>query len=252
MIKFVYEPRVTLMAQPTFTQPAHLPVEFLGEATDGERLAEYAGRICYMSQKNPAGRTTEQYIDNVLGQGHGSIFEHTTIVLLLEGISRSCTHELVRHRAGFGYSQLSQRYVDETDCEFVIPPAILESKEHVLEGFKTFCEGAKNAYGVFSEELFKQYEHIEDRVLRRKTAREAARSVLPNATETKIVVSANIRAWRTMLELRCGPGAEREIRRLALVILATLQVVAPHCFSDFEVVDLPDGTKAAFPTYHKV
>jgi thymidylate synthase (FAD) len=97
-----------------------------------------------------------------------------------------------------------------------------------------------------------RYAWIEDKVHRRKMAREAARSVLPNGTETKIVVSANVRAWRTMLELRCGEGAEQEIRRLALAVLRLFQKEAPGFFSDFEVYRAGDGAEAARVTYHKV
>ena len=117
-------PRVTLVARPQFLEPSHLAVQWKGEATDGERLAEFAGRVCYMSQRNPAQRATAEYLENIKKQGHGSVLEHAVYVLLVEGISRSCSHELVRHRAGFGYSQLSQRYVDESHAAFVVPPAI--------------------------------------------------------------------------------------------------------------------------------
>lgn len=100
-------------------------MQWIGESTDGERLAEFAGRLCYMSQRNPAGRTTREYLENIKKQGHGSVLEHASYSLLLEGVSRSLTHELVRHRAGFAYSQLSQRYVDESAAQFVMPPAII-------------------------------------------------------------------------------------------------------------------------------
>ena len=100
-------------------------MKWIGESTDGERLAEFAGRLCYMSQRNPASRTTRDYLENIKKQGHGSVLEHANYSLLLEGVSRSLTHELVRHRAGFAYSQLSQRYVDESEASFVMPPAII-------------------------------------------------------------------------------------------------------------------------------
>src|SRR3989449_7160844 len=119
------EPRVTLIARPEFLEPEHLKVRWLGDSTPGERLAEYAGRLCYMSQHNPVNRTTADYLENIKKQGHGSVLEHSVYVLLIEGISRSCSHELVRHRAGFGYSQISQRYVDESHAAFVVPPAML-------------------------------------------------------------------------------------------------------------------------------
>ena len=114
------EPVVTVLARPVFAEPAHLPVQWMGEGTDGERLAEFAGRLCYMSQRTPASRSTRDYLENIKKQGHGSVLEHASYSLLLEGISRSLTHELVRHRAGFAYSQLSQRYVDESEAAFVV------------------------------------------------------------------------------------------------------------------------------------
>ncbi len=85
-LNVIRAPTVTLIARPQFVEPPHLPVQWKGEATDGERLAEFAGRLCYMSQRNPAGRSTAEYLANILKQGHGSVFEHAVYVLLLEGI----------------------------------------------------------------------------------------------------------------------------------------------------------------------
>src|SRR3977135_3546530 len=117
-------PRVTLIARPEFLEPEHLRVQWQGSASAGERLAEVAGRMCYRGQHNPANRSTAEYLENIKKQGHGSVLEHAVYVLLVEGISRSCSHELVRHRAGVGYSQISQRYVDESHAAFVMPPAV--------------------------------------------------------------------------------------------------------------------------------
>lgn len=244
-------PRVTLIARPQFLEPAHLAVQWRGDATDGERLAEFAGRICYMSQRNPAQRATAEYLENIKKQGHGSVLEHAVYVLLFEGISRSCSHELVRHRAGFGYSQLSQRYVDESHAAFVVPPAILGDSTLEAEWERQVTE-AQAAYVRSVEALMTRYGWVDDKVHRRKLSREAARSVLPNATETKIVVSANVRAWRTMLELRCGEGAELEIRRLAVAALRVFQDEAPAFFSDFEIYAGEDRQEAARVSYHKV
>ena len=244
-------PRVSVIGRPQFVEPEHLKVDWKGDATDGEKLAEFAGRLCYMSQANPAHRTTADYLENIKKQGHGSVLEHSVYVLLLEGISRSCTHELVRHRAGFGYSQLSQRYVDESHAAFVVPPAMLG--DAALEAaWLAQVTAAQEAYVRAVEDLMRRYEWVADKVHRRKMAREAARSLLPNATETKIVVSANVRAWRTMLELRCGEGAEQEIRRLAVAVLRVLAAEAPRLFSDFEIYKADDGAEAARVVYHKV
>ncbi|HEY6808124.1 MAG TPA: FAD-dependent thymidylate synthase [Gemmatimonadales bacterium] len=245
------EPRITLIARPQFLEPAHLPVQWKGAATDGERLAEFAGRLCYMSQHNPINRTTAEYLENIKQQGHGSVLEHAVYVLLIEGISRSCSHELVRHRAGFGYSQISQRYVDESHAAFVMPPAVIGDAALEAE-WTTQVERAQAAYVASVEGLMGRYAWVADKVHRRKMAREAARSVLPNATEVKIVVSGNARAWRTMLELRTGEGAELEIRRMAIACLRLLAREAPAFFSDFEFYVADDKQEAARVIHHKV
>ena len=251
MSHFYYEPKVTLLARPTFIMPEHLKVNSIGESTDGERLAEFAGRVCYMSQHNPAKRSTREYLDNIKKQGHGSVLEHANYTLLLEGVSRSLTHELVRHRAGFAYSQLSQRYVDESEANFVVPPAVI-GDTNLEAAWREQIEQAQRAYVSLVEKLMERYGWVPDRVHRRKMAREAARAVLPNATETKIVVTANARAWRTMLELRAGEGAELEIRRAALTMLRLLQCEAAGFFSDFEIYEADDRREAARVIYHKV
>jgi thymidylate synthase (FAD) len=251
MAKFYTEPVLTLISRPSFSGPEHLPVDWIGDSTDGERLAEFAGRLCYMSQHNPAKRQTREYLENIKKQGHGSVLEHANYSILLEGVSRSLTHELVRHRAGFAYSQLSQRYVDESEANFVVPPAVV-GDDALTATWQAQVEAAQAVYVGLVAELMERYSWVADKVHRRKMAREAARAVLPNATETKIVVTANARAWRTMLELRSSEGAELEIRRMAVAVLRMLQAEAPGFFSDFEVYVAADRREAARISYHKV
>lgn len=248
---FHTEPTVTLLARPQFVEPAHLPVAWQGESTGGERLAEFAGRLCYMSQHNPAGRTTAEYLENILKQRHGSVLEHANYSLLLEGVSRSLTHELVRHRAGMAYSQLSQRYVDESEAQFVVPPAIIG--DAALEtAWKAQITSAQQAYVALVEQLMERYRWVDDKVHRRKMAREAARGVLPNSTETKIVVTGNARAWRTLLELRSSEAAELEIRRLAVTVIRVLQRESAAFFGDFEIYTAEDRREAARVRHSKV
>jgi thymidylate synthase (FAD) len=250
-MELFYEPRITLLSRPDFLEPAHLPVAWLGDGTGGERLAEFAGRLCYMSQANPAKRPTREYLDNIKKQGHGSVLEHSNYSLLVEGVSRSLTHELVRHRAGFAYSQLSQRYVDESKAAFVVPPAVI-GEEKLEAAWRAQIESAQATYVTMVEQLMERYGWVADRVHRRKMAREAGRAVLPNATETKIVVTGNVRAWRTMLELRSSEGAEMEIRRFAVATLRLFQREAPGFFSDFVIYAADDRREAAKVEYHKV
>ena len=244
-------PKVTLIARPQFVEPEHLPVAWKGEASDGERLAEFAGRLCYMSQHNPAQRTTADYLENIKRQRHGSVLEHASYSILIEGVSRSLTHELVRHRAGTAMSQLSQRYVDESDASFVVPPAIVGDAE-LEAAWRTQIEGAQQAYVALVERLMDRYRWVDDKVHRRKMAREAARGVLPNSTETKIVFTANARAWRAILEMRGSEAAELEIRRLAVALVRLLQDAAPAFFSDFSIYEAADRREAVHVEHSKV
>jgi thymidylate synthase (FAD) len=132
-----------------------------------------------------------------------------------------------------------------------MPPAIMGDPALEAEWTKQ-VEAAQAAYIEAVEGLMARYHWVEDKVHRRKMAREAARSVLPNATEVKIVVSANVRAWRTMLELRLGEGAELEIRRMAVACLRILQREAPALFADFEIYQSDEGGEAGRVGFHKV
>lgn len=252
--------------------------------TPGEALVEFAGRACYQSwlKPNPATATNEGYIRHILEVGHYSVLEHGTVTFYLTGVSRSFTHELVRHRH-FSYSQLSQRYVPEGAAAMVEPDVI--AGDPALH--KTFTEAADAAVRAYNEllagleakfagevvpvcdECRAPVEQVNDpygwwcsgcRVTRpapptstarptstslKKQARQAARSVLPNATETKIVVTGNYRAWRHFVQMRASEHADVEIRAVAVLILLALQEIAPHVFADFAVRELPDGSRVA-------
>jgi thymidylate synthase (FAD) len=224
-------------------------------ATDSSRAAEIlpevAGRVCYMSFAKPRPGGNAAYLGHIKEVGHGSVLEHSVWNFIITGVSRSFTHELVRHRAGFGYSQLSQRYVDESVADFVEPDCIAEDPG-LHEIWCRTMEQAQAAYVKLVEGLQDRFASEEDRTLRRKLARQAARSVLPNATETKIFVTANARALRHFIELRCNEHAETEIREVAALILDILRKEAPNLFGDYEFVGLPDGSRAATTPYRKV
>jgi thymidylate synthase (FAD) len=271
-----------------------------------QRIPELAGRVCYMSFGEKQGRKDNaSYLGHIMEVGHGSVLEHAVFSLLITGVSRSLTHELVRHRAGFAYSQLSQRYVDETEAQFVIPPAV-QGDAGLEKTLKEFCDASLKAYAELTEKLAEKYatpaglvdfalreeqlteggngkftfgEAVEghdkltidqwrelvgkDKAVaayfkkrtvrgRRKSAREAARAVLPNATETKIFVTGNVRAWRHFIELRGDIHAEAEIRALACDVARLMKKEAPNLFGDYEIVKLPDGSERTRTTHRKV
>ncbi|MDP9434448.1 MAG: FAD-dependent thymidylate synthase [Actinomycetota bacterium] len=226
-----------------FAPPADVPWET--DADGGQALAEFAGRACYQSwnKPNPATATNAGYLRHILEVGHLSVLEHGSVTFYLTGVSRSLTHELIRHRH-FSYSQLSQRYVPERDAAMVEPAVIAEDPElHAV--FEEAGAAALASYERLLEGLEKKFAGIENATSRRKQARQAARAVLPNATETRIVVTGNYRALRHFVAMRASEHADVEIRELAIVMLRELQRVAPAVFADFEISRLPDGTEVA-------
>jgi thymidylate synthase (FAD) len=216
-----------------------------------EVLCETAGRTCYMSFIRPRPGGNSVYLGHIKEVGHGSVLEHAVWNFLVTGVSRSLTHELIRHRAGFGFSQLSQRYVDESVAEYVEPDVIAGDPElHAL--WLDAVTHSHRAYVQLAEKLAAKLTAEPDRTARRKAARQAARSVLPNATETKIFVTANARALRHFLEQRGSRHAEPEIRKLANKLLDILQRESPNLFNDYERVSLPDGTVELTTPHRKV
>ena len=226
-----------------FEAPADVPWET--DVDGGQALAEFAGRACYQSwsKPNPSTATNAGYLAHILEVGHLSVLEHGSVTFYLSGVSRSLTHELIRHRH-FSYSQLSQRYVPERDAAMVEPGVIAEDAElHAL--FLAASEAALSSYTRLLEGLEKKFADVENVTARRKQARQAARAVLPNATETRIVVTGNYRAMRHFVAMRASEHADVEIRELAIAMLRELQRVAPNAFNDFEISALPDGTEVA-------
>ena len=235
--------KVQVIAWTHFEPPADVPWET--DTGGGEALAEFAGRACYQSwtKPNPATATNAGYLAHILEVGHLSVLEHGSVTFYLSGISRSLTHELIRHRH-FSYSQLSQRYVPERDAAMVEPAVIADDPElHAL--FQEAGEAALSSYTRLLEGLEKTFADVENVTARRKQARQAARAVLPNATETRIVVTGNYRAMRHFVAMRASEHADVEIRELAIAMLRELQRVAPNAFADFVVSPLADGTEVA-------
>jgi thymidylate synthase (FAD) len=239
----IVPPKVQLIASTQFTPPDD--VSWSTDAEGGEALAEFAGRACYQSwsKPNPATATNAGYLKHILEVGHLSVLEHGTVTFYISGISRSLTHELIRHRH-FSYSQLSQRYVPERDAAMVEPDVIAGDPE-LHELFLKAAEASVRAYTELLEGLEKKLAGVESATLRRKQARQAARSVLPNATETRIVVTGNYRAWRHFIAMRASEHADVEIRALAVECLRQLQKVAGNVFADFTISTLADGTEIA-------
>jgi thymidylate synthase (FAD) len=243
----IVPPQVKLVAWTHFETPDGVP--WSTDAEGGEALAEFAGRACYQSwhKPNPSTATNAGYLRHILEVGHLSVLEHGSVTFYITGISRSLTHELIRHRH-FSYSQLSQRYVPERDAAMVEPEVIAADPE-LHKKFVAATEASVQAYSELLEGLEQRFADVQNATLRRKQARQAARAVLPNATETRIVVTGNYRAWRHFIAMRATEHADVEIRELAVECLRQLQGVAPNVFADFTISALADGTEIAASPY---
>ena len=261
------EPKVYLVTRPSvdweqvaaFLEDEGLPPipkSIRAGEEESSAIVEVSARLCYMSFGR-GRRDIADFINNLLSSKDGSVFEHVNYGFVFTGVSRSLTHELVRHRAGFAYSQRSQRYVDEGDAPFVLPPLFASEaadSPEAREALDAAVEAASASYRDLVDSLDRAipdgwFDNARDR---RKAVRQAARAVLPNATETKIFVTANVRSWRHFIEMRGASFADWEIRRLAVSVLRILQEEAPLLFGDFSIDVLPDGTEVAAPEHSKV
>jgi len=222
-----------------------VPFSELHKSHDGDAIPELAGRICYQSFSKPRPGGNAAYLERILSEGHGSVLEHATIGFIIHGVSRSLTHELIRHRAGTAVSELSQRFVDASDLGFVVPPRWRDAPPGE---FMNLCASAQDVY----RRLVEWDEGKALTTLERKRIREAARAILPNCVETHIAFTGNLRAWRNILEQRGNIHADLEIRRLAVALLEPLKTYAPNVFQDFEVVTDEDGRESVVNKWRKV
>jgi thymidylate synthase (FAD) len=216
---------------------------------DSSQLCKTAGQLCYASF-GPRRTTNEKaaaYFERLTSAGHGSVLEHANFSFLLYGISRSVTHELVRHRAGVGFSQISQRFVSGSVLRFVERPEYQDNKEmHAL--FVERADRAAAEYREMADRLLGRQEggdsmlSADYKTDARKKVQQTARSLLPNETEAPMVFTGNVRALRHIVEMRADAHAESEIRNLAVRIFLCLVRADPILFGDYEIGTLPDGT----------
>lgn len=240
---------VRLIAATEFTAPDDVDWSPDPSATDAEALVEFAGRACYESfdKPNPHTATNEAYLRHIMEVGHTALLEHANATMYIRGISRSATHELIRHRH-FSFSQISQRYVHSDTNEVVVPPLIAEDEDLS----RLFLRAVDESRFVYQELLDGLEEHLEgepNALLRKKQARQAARAILPNAAESRIVVTGNYRTWRHFIAARASEHADVEIRSVAIACLRLLREKAPALFDDFHIAALSDGSEMAASPY---
>jgi thymidylate synthase (FAD) len=213
------------------------------------QLCKISGQVCYASfgERRTRNENAAAYFERLTSAGHGSVLEHASFSFLLYGISRSVTHELVRHRAGVGISQISQRYVSKTVLRFVERPEYQEDPDlHKL--FEKRADRAAAEYEAMADQLLERQEGgasmltADYKTDARKKVQQTARSLLPNETEAPMVFTGNVRALRHIIEMRADAHAESEIRNLALRIFLCLRTADPILFGDYDLGELPDGT----------
>ncbi len=219
------------------------------KATEGECLIEFCGRICYMSfgdRQSP--RTNREYLANLIRQGHESVFEHLSWTMVLAGVSRAFTHQLVRHRVGFAFSQLSQQYQDQRGSHLVMPP-VISSDPRLASLWQKTASSAQSTYTELVESLEDATKSLGMSTRERhRLIRSAARSILPEGVETKIAVTANARAVRHFLSVRGAIPGDEEVRSVSAALLMALEPEAPSVFQDFRLEVLEDGS----PLVHRV
>lgn len=193
-----------------------MKVELLYITPEPEKVIEKAGRVAHQSFDKETPDSHIKFIRMLIKLGHTSVLEHAVASFKISGVSRSLTHQLVRHRIA-SYTQKSQRYVDESTFEYVTPDKIKEN------------EVALNLYNNFMNHCKETYKKLKELGI----PKEDARFVLPNATKTEIVLTANLREFRHMISLRGSKEAQWEIRRMFIEILKILKEYAPTVFEDF-------------------
>ncbi len=193
-------------------------IELLFVTPDAEKLIETAGRTSYLSSPKQREDSEKSFIGMIVKNQHLSVLEHAHATFRISGVSRAFTHQFVRHRL-CSFIQQSQRYVDESEFKYIEPDSIRDNPEaHRL--FFDFMNTAKESYSKLQT---------------MKIKKEDARYVLPNAVESQIVVSANMREWRHIIALRGKATAQWEIRRVAIEILKILREHVPAVFEDFKI-----------------
>jgi len=205
----------------------HLNVILVSYSPEPEKTISAAARLCYSPAdaeeilSKVVANDQDDFLDKLTAVGHLSPVEHASFTFLVEGISRACSHQLVRHRLA-SYSQQSQRYVSEEEFDYLIPPSIREDEE-LKTLFKRTMEDIQKTYSYLADHLVQKGNSSE-------SAREDARFVLPNATETKIMVTMNARELLHFFRQRLCNRAQWEIRAMALAMLKLAKPIAPTIF----------------------
>lgn len=213
-----------------------IKVNLIAYTPEPEKVVAAAAKMCYSKSgpdeimENLTPENTEKFLNRLISMGHESPIEHISFTFGVEGISRSLLAQLTRHRIA-SYSVKSQRYVEETAFSYVTPPEI-EKNEKAKAVYEKTMADITNAYNELADELYNVHKNSMDEKAARKKAIEDARFVLPNACETKLVMTFNARSLLNFFSERCCERAQWEIRDLADKMLALVRKKAPVIFKN--------------------
>lgn len=243
-LRIIGRPQIDVSAIRDFLFERQLTWNQTEGALPAEELVEFSGRVCYMSFSNrQSPRRNGEYIFNLIDQGHESVLEHATWTFVLSSVSRAFSHQFVRHRIGFSYSQLSQQYVAHDDIKPVQPVDFSQfprAESYWREATEKIREAYRGLTELLNAEVSKS--DFSSRKERTRFVRSVARSVLPNAMETVIVFSANARSLRHFLNTRGSIEGDLEMRAVSAKVFEVLQKEAPSLFHDFRLESMPDGS----------
>jgi len=221
------------------------------QSNDSEFLIELAGRTCYKSFGvgiNPnitkIRDNSKDYLTNVLEKGDGSILEHATVTFAFLNVSRVCTHEIVRHRAGTAMSQESLRYVRPREISLWIPPDLESASDKVSEAVREIERRYRDLESQFDWDRMTFEE--------KKRVTSALRRILPDGIATNLIWTANHRTIRWVIEMRTDPAAEVEIRKVFGKVAEICIKDYPLLYGDLTRNELPDGTTQYVPKFSKV
>jgi thymidylate synthase (FAD) len=256
-VKIITLPQVHLLAEPVFHP--HPLYEIPVYSTAAEAITAHAGKGCYDSY-GLDGRSVYEHVMSLIKSYHGSVLEHANFTLFITGVSRGLSHELVRHRAGFAYSQRSTRYTAEEDAAIVLdstyarlyrPDKDLAGQEFFVQRFLESCARSINDYTEQVALLMARAPADMEKRDKRKWARGKARQLLPHALETRLTMTGNIRAWRHFFEQRSSRWAEEEIRRLAVHVWSVLAPRMGCTVGDYSFTTINNIDELSSP-YRKV
>ncbi len=235
----VLAPTVAVVARAILDDREADALRRFGEATPTERLAEFTGRLVAGSLANPAERTTVEYLTTARDLKAAGVMDHATLTVRVDGVSLGLAKTIAAMASGLAVSIAAGPMSGNEALAFVVPPALVGDVIAERE-FTSRMEQAAHAFRSTREALMHRLAWLDDRAARRRLAQDGASGTLPLCLATTMLISGNIRAWRTLIADSGAEGAELEYRRLGVAVFRSLGMESATLFGDFQVRIGPD------------